>query len=126
VLGLDVDLDAHLVPVAFDELESVDPEVLQRRAGYLDGEAHALPVGSEPKALTVAFGEPGSVQVLVGLVEIELGVLLAEALVKELRLPSGCRLPRLTLALENCVDELFAVDRVGQADAKVFVAEYLA
>src|SRR5690606_30793556 len=84
-----------------------------------------LAVRSESTTLPVSGGVTGLVEVAVGQLHVVLQVLGGHLLVEELRLRPWSGLPGPSLLLEGGVDDLLAVDRVRQSDAKVLVLEGL-
>lgn len=122
ILALDLHVDADVFPVAVDQLHRVgELEVGADRD--LDRESDAFAVRAASKALAVSVGVAGTIEVLIGLVEVIFGVLRRELLVVELRLRTRRALPRRALPLEDDVDQLLTIDGVRQSDPKVRVVE---
>src|SRR5690606_1556658 len=110
-------LDAHLhtnffrLPVRLDHRHDVRPgRVVADR--YFDRERDALAVRAEPETVVVPLGEAGPIEMLCGLGEVELGVLLRELLVVEVAFPARRVLPWFALLLVDSISNLFAVDRI--------------
>ena len=102
----------------------MSPSVLVALRGF-DDDVERFAIGHQAHAIGALLGQ-NLVQGLIGFLDIKFEVLGGQLLVVEGGAFQRGSLVGLGLANEDGVDDLLAVDRVGHADAEIFVAEDLA
>ena len=119
----DVHVNTYLIPVEIDQFQHIHPI---REAGGIDDhiETNGLAIRAKPDAIAVLIGVK-AIQDLVSLCHVILGVLGRQFFVVVFAGGLGRALVGDALADEDRIDDLLAIDGVGERDAEVLVLEDL-